>query len=177
MSLQRLILACALAAGGMISLVSAQTTTTPIVITRDHVFPPVTLATTETARIIVVNTATAPAATASTPSAAPSCTGTMAFTLSSGTSTAPVTFTVGAGQFAIANMPFTNAGIVTSPGEVVGKVALTTDLSTRTPCNLAMSLEVFDTTSGVGHVVLTSPTITGGIGPTPIPIPLQGGSR
>jgi hypothetical protein len=37
-----------------------------------------------------------------------------------------------------------------------------------------MSLEVFDATSGVGHVILTAPTATGGIGPTPIPVPLPG---
>jgi hypothetical protein len=174
MSLQRLILSSTLAAGWIIFPAAAQTTTTPITLTRDYVFPPVTLATTETARIIVVNTAPAPTAAGGT---APSCTGTMAFTLSGGTTTAPMAFTLGSGQFATANMPFTNSGITTSPGEVVGKVSLTNDLSTRTPCNLSMSLEVFDTTSGVGHVILGSPALTGGIGPIPLPLPLQGGGR
>jgi hypothetical protein len=176
MSLQRLILSSALAAGWMTLPAAAQTTSTPVpapvTLTRNYVFSAVTLATSETARIIVFNAAPVPTASGAT---APSCAGTLSFTPSTGASTTPVPFTLGAGQFGTAS--FTSSSISTPPEEVVGKVALTVDLGAQAACNLIMSLEVFDTTSGVGHVVLTSPATTGGIGPIPLPLPLQEGGR
>jgi hypothetical protein len=188
-SFRRLALAFALSAGWAISLTAADTSPTtnqPAMTSsvRDYSFPPVTLATSETARLIVINTAAAPVAVPVTTSSsstgsnstvpAPSCTGTLAFTTyngapsattsaaqSSATTTTPVDFTIGAGQ--VATLDLLSSHISTSPGEVVGLVTLTSSNALPRPaCSLAMSMEVFDSTSGVGHVVLTNAAVTGG---------------
>jgi hypothetical protein len=141
------------------------TTTQTTSITRNFVFSPVTLASSETARVVVVNTA-APATGNNT---APSCVGKITF-LASG-STPPtngiVTFTLGAGQFTVADLPYGKSGISTSPGEVVGKVESDITLGSKAPCSLEMSLIVFDSTTGAAHVILGSASAQGGIGPIP----------
>ncbi len=196
-SFQRLALIFTLSAGWAITLTAADTSTAnsnqPAMSSsvKDYSFPPITLATSETARLIVINTAAAPTVvpvttTTSTSSSttttstttstapAPSCTGTLAFTTYNGapsattstaqsdaTTTTPVDFTLGAGQ--VATLDLLSSHISTSPGEVVG---LLTDTSSnaipRPASNLTMTMEVFDTTSGVGHVVLTNASLTGG---------------
>jgi len=61
--------------------------------------------------------------------------------------------------------------ISTSPGEVVGLVTVTSSNAIPRPaCNLTMTMEVFDTTSGVGHVVLTNASLTGGAVTSILPI-------
>lgn len=125
---------------------------TPPTVTRDFTFPPVTLGSTETARITVVNTA--PPATGSNP--APSCTGTFSFIASGATppTVTPAKFTVGAGQFAFLDLPYGKSGISTSPGEVVGMVSLNVTPGSKVPCSLQMSEITYDTTTGAGHVAL-----------------------
>jgi hypothetical protein len=136
---------------------AAQATT----ITRNFVFAPVTLSSSETARVIVVNTATAPTTTSSSNNdAAPSCTGKITFLASGATppTVSAVSFTIGAGQFAFADLPYGKSGISTSPGEVVGKVESDLSVTSKAPCSLGMSLVVMDFTTGAAHVVLTNPS-------------------
>jgi hypothetical protein len=168
MSLYRFVLISTLAAGFATAALADdnpgkgnQSATT---ITKNYVFPPVTLTSTETARVIVVNTA--PPATGNNP--APSCTGTISFLLSSSaTPPNPVGFTLPSGQFAFVDLPFSKIGVSTPPGEVVGKVAQTVSVPSQAPCSLGMSLVVFDTTTGVGHLILGNASTQ--LGLTPIP--------
>jgi hypothetical protein len=101
---------------------------------------------------------------------APSCTGKLTFQASGTTppSTTAVTFTIGSGQFATADLPYTKSGLSTTPGEVVGVVESDITVPATAPCSLSMSLVVFDSTSGVAHVVLSG--ATGQSGSSPIPL-------
>jgi len=171
----RLLLISALASGCAASAMAQTVVTTPaptpVNVTRTYVFPPVTLASTETARVIVVNTA-APATGNST---APSCTGSISF-LSSGTSQTldQTPFTLGAGQFATVSLPYNASGITTSPGEVVGQVTQNQALGqAAAPCSLNLSLVVIDTSSGVGHLVLGNASAQA----VSVPVPLPFGGR
>ena len=157
-----LVVACTASLFGQGVIVSPEP---PVTLTRGFTFSPVTLATSETARITVVNTA-APATTGGTP---PSCTGSISF-LSSGSSTplAQTSFTLGAGQFVTVNLPYLSSGITTSPGEVLGQVTLSQTFGpSAAACTLSMSLVVFDTSSGVGHLVV--PNAQGLLVSAPIP--------
>jgi len=120
--------------------------------TRDSVFPPVGLATTETIQINVLNTATAPAGTTST---APSCTGTITFSNATGATIGTATaFTIASGQIFSAKLPYSSSGTSTGRAEIVGAIQTTTTLPSKTPCALTFSLETFDTSSGVTHIFL-----------------------
>lgn len=140
----------------------AQVPTTPIIsITRDYVFPPVGLASTETASITVVNTATAASASVgtTTSSPAPSCTGTISFSNASGAIGTPTSFTVGLEQWKTVTVPFASAGLTGIRGEVQGSVSLVTSTA-RTPCSLMFSLETYDSTTGATHAVLSNSLTT-----------------
>ena len=132
-------------------------------VTRNYTFAPVALSSTETVRVIVVNTATAPTTTSSTTTTAPSCTGKITFLSSASTppTVSPVSFTIGAGQFAFADLPYAKSGISTSPGEVLGKVESDVSVSAHALCSLGMSLVVMDTTTGATHAVLGSASMQG----------------
>ncbi len=140
----------------------AQTATTA---TRDLVFPPVGLASSETAQINVANTAANP-----TTGTAASCTGTISFNTATGASAQPpVKFTVTAGQIYSAELTAAKLGVVSNQrSEFIGSVQLT--LTPKTPCTLSISLETFDSTSGATHVYLQSPA--GG----PVTVIFPGGS-
>jgi hypothetical protein len=121
--------------------------------TRDSVFPPVGLATTETIQINVLNTATNPAA--STTSTAASCTGTITFSNATGATIGTATpFTIASGQVFSAKLPYSSSGTSTGRAEIVGSIQTTTTLPSKTPCALTFSLETFDTSSGVTHIFL-----------------------
>ena len=148
MRIKHLVSTLSLAAASM----SAQTQ--PTTITRSIYFPPVTLATTETARIILVNTA--PAATGNNP--APSCTGTAQFFFAGPTNLpAPFTYTLGSGQFASLDLTYAKTGATTAPAEVVGVVSQAITIGSAIPCSLNLSLVVFDTQTSVGHLILSNP--------------------
>ena len=170
MSFHRFLLISALAVGFATAVFADNdggpgTVSPTTTITRNFVFAPVTLTSTETARVTVVNTA--PPATGNNP--APSCTGKITFLASGSTppTVSAVSFTLGAGQFAFADLPYGKSGISTTPGEVVGKVESDISFTSKAPCALGMSLVVFDTTTGVAHVILGSASAQGGIGPVP----------
>ncbi len=113
-------------------------------------FPPVGLATTETAQINVANLA----ANSSSGTAA-SCTGTITFIDAAGATVGSAsTFTVTAAQTYSASLPYTSTG---SAGRTVirGQVTWTAPTSsTSAPCNLQASFETYDTSSGVTHLLL-----------------------
>jgi hypothetical protein len=130
-------------------LLSAQGGGTSATITRDSVFPPVGLATTETIQINVLNTATS-----SQNGTAASCAGTITFSNSLGSAIGtPTPFTVASGQVASAKLPFASSG-ASARAEIVGSIQSTVTFPQKTPCSLVFSLETYDTSSGVTHIFL-----------------------
>jgi hypothetical protein len=130
MPFERFVMTLLLATGAM-----AQTTGAPIA--RQTNFPPVGLASSETAQVNVVNLA-----------AAASCKGSISFFNASGAaigSAAP--FTIATGQIFSASLPFSAAGASGARAVIRGLVTLT-----DATCAVASSLETFDTTTGVTHV-------------------------
>ncbi|HTR36386.1 MAG TPA: hypothetical protein VMH80_10815 [Bryobacteraceae bacterium] len=153
---------CALAQG------SAGTTLT---FTRDYHFPPVGLASSETAQLNLVNVAT------SSGPLAPACTGTLTFTNAGGKAIgSPVNFTTSGSQILSTQLTFAELAPSGTRGEFTASVQLTYSAESKTPttgpCSLVVSLETFDTSTGVTHVYLGSSV--GGI-TTPILSPF--GSR
>ena len=125
------------------------TPTTPPTFTRTYFFPAVGLASTETARISAVNIA---ATSPKGPKA--SCGGTISFTDDTGAAIGkPTSFTnLGTGQIATGDLVGSGAR-----AEIQGSVQVTITLGpTATPCSLLLTLETFDTTSGVTHAVVTA---------------------
>ena len=128
--------------------------TAPTTATRDFSFPPVGLASSETAQLNLVNIAPVPTATGA---AAPSCTGTITFADASGkTIGTPANFTTTGSQVSSTQLPFSQLPVPTSGSraEFVANVQLTLSFPEKAPCALTFSLETFDTTSGVTHVYL-----------------------
>jgi hypothetical protein len=129
----------------------AQTTTTA---TRSLAFPPVGLAFSETAQINVANTA---AISATATATAASCTGTISFNTAAGAAAeTPVKFTVAAGQIFSAELTAAKLGVINGQrAEFIGSVQVA--LTPKTPCTLSISLETFDSTTGVTHLYLPNP--------------------
>jgi len=138
------IAATALAAAAM-----AQTSTAGTTMTRASAFPAVGLASSETLQINVVNQATAPSG-----GTAASCTGSISFYSTTGTLIGTATsFTVTSGQIFSASLPYSKAGTSGTRTVVRATVTLTETAGSGVPCDLASSLETFDTTTGVTHVL------------------------
>ena len=131
----------------MSGLASAQTATT---VSQTINFGPVGLGATETAQITVFNSAPASSA-----GAAASCTGSIAFENTSGTTIGSATpFTLGTGQVASATLPYSSAG-ASGRAVTVGVVTLTrSTASPVAPCILRSMLETYDA-SGTTHVHLS----------------------
>lgn len=162
--MRSLLLTCTFAACAF-----AQGSTGTSTITRDYSFPPVGLASTETAQVNVVNIATASTAAGAT---APSCTGTITFTDAMGNivgnSGKPTSFTTTGSVVSSTQLTSTELGVTSGRSEFVASVQLTTTLPSKAPCSLIFSLETFDAT-GVTHVYLgNSATSTPALSPTPI---------
>jgi hypothetical protein len=152
-----LLLTCGAVTAGL-----AQPTTTAAAPARQFTFPPVGLASTETAQINVVNLA----ANSSRGTAA-SCTGNLSFLDSSGAAIASATpFTIASGQIFSASLPYSAAGGSSSRVEIRAKVQVTLPSASNAPCGLLSSFETFDTSSGVTHLLVSGGEI-GPIGPTP----------
>lgn len=125
---------------------------------RTYSLPPVGLASTETLQINVANLATAP--TGASSSATASCSGTISFSNSSGKAIgSPVQFAVPSGQIYSATLPFSSTGY-TSRGEILAAVQQSISIPATGSCAMAVTLETFDSTTGVTHIVLTSPATT-----------------
>jgi hypothetical protein len=139
----------AVAAFGAAAL--AQTTTTSGTVTRTSSFPPVGLASSETAQINAANIASASAA--GTPA---SCTGTLSFVNAAGATIGTAKpFTVTSGQIASLSVPYASVG-GSGRTEVRGVITLTETIGSGVPCSLATSLETYDTSTGVTHVFYPS---------------------
>lgn len=138
----------------------AQTSSTTT--TREMTFPPIGLAGSETAQINVVNVA-APSSSGT----AASCTGTISFLNASGAVIGSATnFTVTSGQISSASLPFAKTA-ASGRTEVRGVVALTESSTSTAPCDLQISMETFDTSTGVTHVYLSGPGGGAGYGGGP----------
>ena len=140
-----------------VSVMAQNNAATPIpaTFTRSYNFVPIGIAGTETLQVNVVN---APSATpTATSTLAPvACTGSISFADASGKAIgSPVSFSVTPGQIFSAPLPFGKTGY-SSRGEVVATVQQTVQFTSASQCALSMSVEVFDTNSGVTHAILTS---------------------
>jgi hypothetical protein len=155
MSLRKLVLT--LLAAAMPAL-WAQSSTTSSTVTRTQDFPPAGLASTETVQINAVNIAEA-----SSSGTAASCTGSISFLNSSGTVIGTATtYTLGTNQLKSVSLPYSSAG-ASGRAEIRGVVTQTITTGSDVPCELLVSLETYDTTSGVTHIYLT--TSPDGYGP------------
>jgi hypothetical protein len=109
----------------------------------------------------IPNTSLPTAMTTTAPTTLPftnSCTGTITFTSAGGTTIGkPVPFTVTLGQIFSAPLPFSMTGYSGFRGEVVASVQGTTTIPSTTLCSLSISLETFDTNTGITHVFLPLP--------------------
>jgi len=132
----------------------AQPTTGSSTISRSFTFSPVGLASSETAQISVVNVAVATSG-----GTAASCTGTIAFLDANGAAIgAAAGFTVASGKIASASLPFTKAN-ASGRAEIRGVVSLTESTTAQAPCSLLVTLETFDTITGVTHVYQGNGTV------------------
>lgn len=146
---------------GCIAVAASAQTTTSSTFTRS--LAPVGLASSETMQVNLLNDAAA-----SSSGTAASCTGSVAFSNSTGTAIGGATsFTISSGEVFSVSLPFSKAGL-SARGEIVAAITLTQ--TSGTPCALVSSLETFDTSTGVTHVFLVSggPGFGGpGFGPGP----------
>jgi hypothetical protein len=124
----------------------AQTTTTTTTSTVTQSLPPFGLGSTETARVDLTNLATA-----SSGGTAASCTGSVSFVNSSGATIGTATsYTITSGQTSSVSLAFTSAGISGSRGEI--RVVVAATRTSGVPCDLQVSLQTFDTSSGATHL-------------------------
>jgi hypothetical protein len=126
----------------------------PVSGTRDYVFPPVGLGSSETASITVANTARSSSAAGTQPS----CTGTISFSNANGAIGTPASFTVGSGGLQTITLSFASAGLTGNRGEIQGKVSLAISSTAPAPCSLMLSLETYDSTTFATHAVLSNAT-------------------
>lgn len=118
--------------------------------------PPVGVASSETAQLNVVNTASASSA-----GTAASCTGTISFVNASGAAIGTATsFTLASGVISSVPLPFAKIGVTGTRTEVRGVITNTVTLGSGVPCSLEATLETYDTSTGVTHIYV--PNISGG---------------
>jgi hypothetical protein len=125
------------------------------------------LASSETAQINLVNTA--PNASNGT---AASCAGTVTFLNPSGAAIGSATpFTVASGAIQSVSLPFGKSGATGIRTEIRATISRTITLNAGVPCNLQITLETYDTSTGVTHVYAQN-AASSGIG---IAFPAMGG--
>jgi hypothetical protein len=162
MKLRCLLLTCLFA-----TCAFSQGTTGTATFTRDYNFPPVGLASSETAQVNILNMATASTAANA---AAPSCTGTITFVGASGkTIGTPVSFTTTGSAIFSTELPFSQLGATGTRTEFTASIHLTRAIPAEASCSPVFSLETFDGSTGATHVYLGSSGI-GAVIPTPIPV-------
>ena len=151
MSIQRWLFALVLSLGAA-SALCAQTSVLFSNNVRQFSFLPVGLASSETAQINVVNLASK-----SSSGTAASCTGTVSFLNASGTTFATGTsFTIATGETSSVTLPYSATGGSGARVLIRGVVLLTESNSPAAPCVLQTSLETFDTSTGVTHLLIGS---------------------
>jgi hypothetical protein len=153
---QNFLLICGVLGWGVTSPTQAQVPIAPASVTRDYVFPPIGLGASETASITIVNAASVASSGATVAMPATGCTGTISFSNPNGPIGTPAPFTVQPAQFLTVTLPFASAGLPGTRGEIQGKVSLTTSTATSSSCSLMLSLETYDSNTGVTHAVLNN---------------------
>lgn len=140
-----------------IGLTSAMAQTTPV--TRETDFPVVSIGSTETLEINIINVA----ANSSAGTAA-SCTGNVTFKNSAGTAVGGTNaFTLTTGQITSVRIPFASATSSGGRAAVRAVVQVTVPTTTpRPPCSLQLGLEVFDTATNATHLIVTGGGLTTG---------------
>lgn len=122
-----------------------------VINSRRIAFPPVGLASTETAQVNLTNTAPNPTSTSAIPA---SCAGTVSFLNAAGALIGTARpFTATSGQTASVSLPFNSAGL-SGRGVIRAIVAVTVSATPVPACALTTSLETFDTSSGATHAYL-----------------------
>ena len=160
MTIKGLFLTCIFAATGF-----GQGTTTTSSFTQNYNFPPVGLASSETAQVNIVNIAKASTTAGAT---APACAGTITFTNAAGTAIGnAVSFTTTGSEVFSTSLNFSQVGASGVRGEFVASVQLTSTVPSKAPCSLVFSLETFDTSTGATHVLLGNSAAGGGLISTP----------
>jgi hypothetical protein len=115
-------------------------------------FPPIGLASTETAQINAVNVA--PASGGGT---AASCTGSISFLNASGAVIGTATsYTLGTNQLKSVSLPFASVSASAGRVEIRPVVTQTGTAPSNVPCQLLISIETYDTTTGVTHAYITT---------------------
>jgi hypothetical protein len=148
----------AVGAFGQISIVVSPTFTT----TRTSNLPPVGIGGSESAQVILTNTAANPATSCASlfgciqPVGAPSCTGSVSFYNGAGTLIGTATsFTLTSRQIEQVSIPYSAAGSSLPRALIRAVVSLTTTIPSTAPCSLSYSLVIFDSTLGVTHAIVT----------------------
>jgi hypothetical protein len=143
--------AAALTAGAATAQTTGTGTTTTV--TRSMTFVPIGLASSETAQVNLVNLASNPSS-----GTAASCTGSVSFLSAAGTAVGSATsFTITSGKTFSATLPYASTA---ASGRTVVRAVVTqtfTTGSSAAPCQLASSLETYDTATGVTHGFVTGP--------------------
>ena len=139
----------------------AQRAAQPVSSGRTVYLPVVTLASTETAQVNVVNLASGSSTSMGEPSgnSNPSCAGSIAFYNASGNAlnvTSTTSFTITAGQIFSVTVPYSETAPANSTSTartpVRAVVSLNQPGGSPMACSLAANVEVFDTATGVTHV-------------------------
>lgn len=140
------------AAAAFTAVVALSQTTSGNTVTETSNTPPIGLASSETAQINVVNTASA-----SKNGAAASCTGTISFLNASGAVIGTATpFTVASGVISSVSLPFAKTGVTGTRTEISGVITLTVTPNSGVPCSLQATLETYDSSTGVTHAYLAN---------------------
>jgi len=139
------------------------TNTNPATTTTASSFPPIGIGTTETAQVILSNTATGfKAGTNTSTSAAPSCSGWVAFYNASGAIIGTATsFTVTSGQIAQVSIPYASTSPASVRELIRAVVSLNITFPPAAPCALSYSLATFDTATGATHTIVSGAGISG----------------
>jgi hypothetical protein len=145
------ILSLLITAGCAPAQVSLPVTISPSTTTTTSSLPPIGIAGTETAQLILANTATAASSVTTA-----SCNGSVSFYNTSGTVIGTATsFTIAGGQMSQVSLPYASTGSSASRALVRAVISLTTTFPSTNACTLSYSLSTFDTTSGVTHSLIT----------------------
>lgn len=123
----------------------AQTTTSSSsTVTQDLNYPPIGLASSETAQINVANLAAA-----SSSGTAAACSGTVSFLSAAGAAIGTASsFTLTSGQISSISLPYSKVG-GSGRTEVRGVIMLTETPGSGVPCELVSSLETYDTSTAL----------------------------
>ena len=145
------LLACAFGQG---------TTMSTALMLRNFTFPPVGLASSETAQVNIVNVASV----ANAAIAKPVCAGTITFTNASGAAVAdPVSFTTTGSQVFSTQLSFSKLASAGVRAEFVASILQNLAVPPSGFCSMAFSLETFDTSTGATHIVFGNSSAVGQI--------------